>query len=95
MLWETKIFIRSATSCSTTSALRRNSSKRRTDYGEKRCGQLLYGIENAQQIQHDFQTVTLQDAIQRHGGEAAQVIDAFSHLNSADQKRLIAFLRCL
>jgi len=55
----------------------------------------LWGLRTHNRYMHDFQTLTLTDAVTRHGGEATQVIDAFSHLNSADQKRLIAFLRCL
>jgi CxxC motif-containing protein (DUF1111 family) len=55
----------------------------------------LWGIRTHNRYMHDSQTLTLMDAVMRHGGEASQVIDSFSHLNSADQKRLIAFLRCL
>ena len=55
----------------------------------------LWGLRTHNRYMHDFQTLTLNDAVLRHGGEATQVIDAFTHLSSADQKRLIAFLRCL
>jgi CxxC motif-containing protein (DUF1111 family) len=55
----------------------------------------LWGLRTHNRYMHDFQTLTLMDAVMRHGGEASQVVDAFAHLNSADQKRLIAFLRCL
>ncbi|HZS44019.1 MAG TPA: di-heme oxidoredictase family protein [Blastocatellia bacterium] len=55
----------------------------------------LWGLRTHNRYMHDFQTVTLMDAIMRHGGEASQVINNFSHLNAADQKRLITFLRSL
>ena len=55
----------------------------------------LWGLRSHNRYMHDFQTLTLMDAVMRHGGEATQVISAFVHLSAADQKRLIAFMRCL
>jgi CxxC motif-containing protein (DUF1111 family) len=55
----------------------------------------LWGLRTHNRYMHDFQTVTLMDAIIRHGGEASQVINSFSNLSAADKQRLIAFLRSL
>jgi CxxC motif-containing protein (DUF1111 family) len=44
---------------------------------------------------HDNASMTLSDAIQRHGGEALGVIDAFKSLSAAQQQQLITFLKSL
>jgi CxxC motif-containing protein (DUF1111 family) len=44
---------------------------------------------------HDLKSLTLEDAIERHGGEAAHVRRRFRELTSAEQQALITFLNSL
>jgi CxxC motif-containing protein (DUF1111 family) len=44
---------------------------------------------------HDNASLTLGDAIQRHAGEARDVIKHFNSLTEAQQQQLITFLRSL
>jgi CxxC motif-containing protein (DUF1111 family) len=44
---------------------------------------------------HDLKSLTLQDAIERHEGEAERVIRQFRELPHADQQQIISFLESL
>ncbi len=62
----------------------------------------LWGIGLAQDFQggipyylHDGRATTLRQAIQYHGGEAAQSREAFDRLSEAEQERLLRFLKSL
>jgi CxxC motif-containing protein (DUF1111 family) len=44
---------------------------------------------------HDNASTTLSDAIQRHGGEAQEVIQNFHFLSASQQQQLITFLKSL
>lgn len=44
---------------------------------------------------HDLRSMTLEDAIHRHKGEAAGVITSFRALTTAEQGQIIVFLRSL
>ena len=55
----------------------------------------LWGLRIKSRFMHDNGSMTLNDAIQRHGGEAQQVIAKFSSLTSAQQQQLITFLKSL
>jgi CxxC motif-containing protein (DUF1111 family) len=44
---------------------------------------------------HDLKSLTLEDAIERHGGEAAQVRHRFRQLEPAEKQALITFLNSL
>jgi CxxC motif-containing protein (DUF1111 family) len=44
---------------------------------------------------HDNASPTLSAAIQRHGGEALEVIETFKSLSAAEQQELITFLKSL
>jgi CxxC motif-containing protein (DUF1111 family) len=44
---------------------------------------------------HDGASVTLNDAILRHKGQATSVIDRYKRLSSSDRGKLIAFLDSL
>jgi CxxC motif-containing protein (DUF1111 family) len=55
----------------------------------------LWGVRLRPQLMHDGQSVTLDDAILRHLGEAEEVTERFKKLNRNDQEALIEFLRSL
>jgi CxxC motif-containing protein (DUF1111 family) len=44
---------------------------------------------------HDGESLTLNNAIQRHAGEARGVISNFRALSATQQNQIIAFLRSL
>jgi len=44
---------------------------------------------------HDLQSLSLEDAIERHGGEAAQVRARFRSLDRDEKQALITFLNSL
>ena len=55
----------------------------------------LWGLHIKSRFMHDNASLTLSDAIQRHAGEAQQVIFRFNGLTSQEQQQLITFLRSL
>jgi CxxC motif-containing protein (DUF1111 family) len=55
----------------------------------------LWGLHIKSRFMHDNASMTLRDAIQRHGGEAGGVIANFNSLTSAQQQELITFLESL
>ena len=55
----------------------------------------LWGLRIRSRFMHDNASLTLGDAIQRHGGEARDVIKHFNDLTDAQQQQLITFLRSL
>ena len=55
----------------------------------------LWGLHIKSRFMHDNASITLGDAIQRHGGEAQGVIDAFTFLSGTQQQQLIIFLKSL
>jgi CxxC motif-containing protein (DUF1111 family) len=44
---------------------------------------------------HDFESHSINDAIQRHGNQAEGARRAFNGLSRTDQRRLLTFLRSL
>jgi CxxC motif-containing protein (DUF1111 family) len=44
---------------------------------------------------HDLATLTMEDAIFRHGGEARQVERRFRGLTTSEKQQLITFLKSL
>jgi CxxC motif-containing protein (DUF1111 family) len=44
---------------------------------------------------HDLKSLTLESAIQRHGGEAEHVRDRFLELNHVEKQALLTFLNSL
>ena len=46
-------------------------------------------------LMHDGASVTLNDAIRRHRGEAIEVYQRYDRLSDADQEAMLAFLRSL
>jgi CxxC motif-containing protein (DUF1111 family) len=55
----------------------------------------LWGLHIKSRFMHDNGSTTLSDAIQRHAGEAQDVIEAFKLLSASQQQQLITFLRSL
>jgi CxxC motif-containing protein (DUF1111 family) len=55
----------------------------------------LWGLRIKSRFMHDNGSVTLENAIRRHGGEARDVITHFKTLTQEEQEQLITFLRSL
>jgi CxxC motif-containing protein (DUF1111 family) len=55
----------------------------------------LWGVRTHPELIHDGRSLTFADAILRHGGEAAHVIENFRELSEAQKQKLIAFLKSL
>jgi len=55
----------------------------------------LWGLRLHSRLMHDGASVTLLDAILRHGGEAAHVTEKFEKLKPAEKEALLEFLRSL
>jgi len=55
----------------------------------------LWGVGSRAAYGHDGRSVTLEDAILRHGGEAQPARDAFAALSAENQAAIIEFLRTL
>ena len=55
----------------------------------------LWGLHIKSRFMHDNASLTLSDAIQRHAGEARQVISRFNTLTAQQQEQIITFLRSL
>jgi CxxC motif-containing protein (DUF1111 family) len=55
----------------------------------------LWGLHIKSRFMHDLESLTLQDAIVRHHGEAAHVAHQFKHLTEDQQRQIITFLQSL
>jgi CxxC motif-containing protein (DUF1111 family) len=55
----------------------------------------LWGLRTKSRYMHDLKSLTLEDAIRRHQGEARGVTHSFNALTATQQQQLIAFLRSL
>jgi CxxC motif-containing protein (DUF1111 family) len=55
----------------------------------------LWGLRMRPRFMHDLRSLTLQDAIERHEGEAEHVIRQFRELPQADKQQIISFLESL
>ena len=55
----------------------------------------LWGLRFRTRLMHDGVTVSLRDAILRHGGEADQAARAFRKLPATDQNAILEFLKSL
>lgn len=55
----------------------------------------LWGVGSTAPYGHDGASMTLDDVIRRHGGEAAAAAHAYSSAAAADREALVAFLRTL
>lgn len=55
----------------------------------------LWGVRTRTNLMHDGETLTFNEAILRHAGEATQVRNRYIALSAADKKKLISFLESL
>jgi len=55
----------------------------------------LWGVRTRSRLMHDGASVTLHDAIVRHGGEAKDAAKRFKSLKAADREALLTFLQSL
>jgi CxxC motif-containing protein (DUF1111 family) len=55
----------------------------------------LWGFRTRNRFMHDGQSLTPEEAIRRHGGEATAVTNRFNQLNQRQSKQLLAYLRSL
>lgn len=55
----------------------------------------LWGLHTRSRFMHDGLSLTLQDAIHRHQGQALEIRKAFHQLSDADKAKVLAFLRSL
>ncbi|HEV2387763.1 MAG TPA: di-heme oxidoredictase family protein [Candidatus Acidoferrales bacterium] len=55
----------------------------------------LWGVRTHSRLMHDGASLTLSDAIERHGGEAAKATEKFRHLKPRQKAALLAFLKSL
>lgn len=55
----------------------------------------LWGVRMRTRLMHDGASVTIRDAILRHGGEASDVTARFKQLSNSDEEALLAFVRSL
>jgi CxxC motif-containing protein (DUF1111 family) len=55
----------------------------------------LWGLRMRPRLMHDLRSLSLNNAIERHRGEAERVSDAFADLSPTDKSLLISFLESL
>jgi CxxC motif-containing protein (DUF1111 family) len=55
----------------------------------------LWGLRMKARFMHDLESLTLENAIARHGGEAKHVKRSFQNLTASEKKQVIAFLMTL
>jgi CxxC motif-containing protein (DUF1111 family) len=55
----------------------------------------LWGVRTRDRLMHDGETLTRNEAILRHGGQAAGVTNTYQHLSNAQKNQLITFLNSL
>jgi CxxC motif-containing protein (DUF1111 family) len=60
------------------------------------CGlRLLWGLRVGPRYMHDLKSLTLEHAIDRHGGEAKEVRHEFHRLSETEKQQLFLFLNSL
>ncbi len=65
------------------------------DTGNKLRTAPLWGLHIRSRYMHDLGSLTLEDAIERHGNEANHIREAFGRLNETSHQQLITFLKSL
>ena len=55
----------------------------------------LWGLRTKSRLMHDLLSMTRNDAIMRHGGEAEAVINRYRFLSISQKSQLITFLNSL
>jgi CxxC motif-containing protein (DUF1111 family) len=66
-----------------------------TDTANKLRTAPLWGLHIKSRFMHDLESLTLEDAISRHKGEASHVAGRFRHLTPLEQQQLVTFLKSL
>ena len=93
----TRSSIRTAISCCTTSAPAtafRSARDLASTANQMRTAP-LWALRTRSRLMHDGLTFTLREAIERHGGQAARVTNAYEASSDSDKKMLEAFLDSL
>jgi CxxC motif-containing protein (DUF1111 family) len=57
--------------------------------------QPLWGVRTHDRHMHDGATVTFDEAIRRHAGEAASVTSNYNSLSTTQQNQIVTFLKSL
>jgi Di-haem oxidoreductase, putative peroxidase len=65
------------------------------DTADKLRTEPLWGLRMRPRFMHDLKSLTLQNAIERHRGEAEHVARRFQRLTEAEKQQLISFLETL
>jgi CxxC motif-containing protein (DUF1111 family) len=55
----------------------------------------LWGLRMKARFMHDLGSLTLENAILRHRGEALQIARSFGSLTASEKEQLISFLKSL
>ena len=55
----------------------------------------LWGLGTRNRLMHDGLSLTIREAILRHGGQAARIVEEFKGLDEAEVSQLVAFLKSL
>ncbi len=55
----------------------------------------LWGLRTRGRLMHDGESVTVEDAIARHRGEASGVTESFERLRQSDRQQIVVFLDSL
>jgi CxxC motif-containing protein (DUF1111 family) len=55
----------------------------------------LWGVRTRNRLMHDGESLTRNDAILRHAGEATSVINSYRALSTTQKNQLVAFLNSL
>ena len=55
----------------------------------------LWGMRTRDRLMHDGESLTRNEAILRHGGEAHEVIENYTQLSTSQKNQLITFLNSL
>jgi CxxC motif-containing protein (DUF1111 family) len=55
----------------------------------------LWGLRTGSRYMHDLASLTLENAIQRHKGEAREVVGRFRQLSGQEKQQIITFLQSL
>jgi CxxC motif-containing protein (DUF1111 family) len=69
--------------------------QRPQDTADKLRTEPLWGLRTRPRFMHDLRSLTLQNAIERHRGEAEHAVRGFQRLAEAEKQQLISFLETL
>jgi hypothetical protein len=59
------------------------------------CSHRLWGLRTCGRLMHDGESLTRDEAIRRHAGEASSVINKYRSLTLSQKNQLVAFLNSL